>query len=91
MGAVLFFLKLIGMLLLIALGILLTLILLVLFVPVHYRLSGSYTDETPDGTVRFTWLLHLVTAEVTYYHGVAVSGTLRILGIPVRRLEGELR
>lgn len=61
-------LKIIGIILLVILGIALTLVGTVLFVPVRYRLKA----ETMDGMkgvraeAKATWLFHLISAFVTY-------------------------
>lgn len=41
------------------------LVLLVLFVPIRYRVRGKYPEE-PYGSARFTWLWHLVKVKVEY-------------------------
>lgn len=78
-------LKLVGVLLLLVF----ILLLLLLFVPFRYRVNGALTDARADGIVRASWLLHLVSIEVCYHHGAAVSGRLCVCGIPVRRIEGS--
>lgn len=88
MAAVLLILKIIGILLLTVLGLILLALLLILLVPFRYKLKGSYLEGVPDGTVEASWLFHAVSFRVTYHHGAAVSGSIRILGIPVKRIEG---
>ncbi|MDO4265760.1 MAG: hypothetical protein Q4C63_04770 [Eubacteriales bacterium] len=91
MAVLLFILKMLGALVLFLLALLLLLLLLLLFVPFRYRLSGSYEKEVPDGTVSVSWLFHAVRLQVTYHHGAAVSGDMRIFGVPVRRFEAAAK
>lgn len=58
-------LKILGIVLLAILGIVLAVLLLVLFVPVRYRVDGSF-DGKPQGGAMVSWLLHLVTVRVNY-------------------------
>lgn len=81
-------LKGIGLILLFLFLLLLLLLLLFLFVPIRYRIDGSLIEEKPDGTVQVSWLCHFVTGELTYRHGVCVSGFVRVLGMTVFRIEG---
>ena len=78
MTVILFLLKLIGIILLVLLGLILTLLVLVLFVPVRYRISGSVLD---DKTVRVKlhWLLHLLVFSVSY-EKKEFAAEFRILG-----------
>lgn len=62
---ILFILKLLGILVLILLGLILGVLLLILFVPVRYRIEGSYY-EWLKGKVRVTWLLHIVSVTAAY-------------------------
>lgn len=62
-------LKVLGMSLAVILGILIVLLLLVLFVPVRYRLSGSRKteDEGPLSLhIKVTWLMHFLNAVFSY-------------------------
>lgn len=81
-------LKWLVLLLLLLLGLLLFLVILVLFVPVRYRLDGSFIDEKADGTAKLSWLWHIVTADITYHQGTAVSGSVRLFGIRLYRIGG---
>ena len=89
MAVLLFLLKLIGSVLLCLLAVLLICVLLLLFVPFRYRIRGSFEQEIPDGTVCASWLFHAVTFRITYHHGAAVSGDIRVFGIPVQRIEAS--
>ena len=62
---ILFILKLLGILVLILLGLILGVLLLILFVPVRYRIEGSYYERL-KGKVRVTWLLHIVSVTAAY-------------------------
>lgn len=80
-----------GMLFLIVtvLLLLLFLLLLLLFVPVRYRLNGSFVEEKPDGTAELSWLCRAVSAEITYHHGVAASGAIKLFGFRIFRIRGK--
>lgn len=71
-------LKGIGWLALILLCLLLGCVMLALFVPLRYRAEGAY-QERFSGKAKVTWLLHLVTAEVSFSD--QVSYCVRVLGI----------
>lgn len=62
---ILFILKLLGILVLILLGLVLGVLLLILFVPVRYRIEGSYYERL-KGKVRVTWLLHIISVTAAY-------------------------
>ncbi|MCM1282363.1 MAG: hypothetical protein NC180_04145 [Muribaculaceae bacterium] len=59
MTIVLLILKVIGMILLAVLGLLVCLLLLVLFVPVRYRIRGSFHEQTLRIRIRADWLFKL--------------------------------
>lgn len=61
-------LKIIGIILLIILGITLTLVGVVLFVPIRYRVKTETTNGMKGLKTegRATWLLHLISAQITY-------------------------
>ncbi len=65
LSVILTILKIIGIILLVILGLLLTVALVVMFVPIRYKSNGSFKklDEglEDDITVRFTWLLHILS------------------------------
>ncbi|MBD5461175.1 MAG: DUF2953 domain-containing protein [Lachnospiraceae bacterium] len=70
-----------GILLLCLLGLCLTLILLILFVPVRYRISGRKDGKEVEGAVRVTWLLHLLS--VSYRYPQPGEVIVRVAGIRV--------
>lgn len=73
-------LKIAGILLLAVLGILLSFILLVLFVPVRYRICGSYYEKV-QGKVKITWLLHILSITAVYDKGPVIS--IRLFGLRI--------
>lgn len=85
---VLFILKLLGILLLVLLGVVLGAILLVLFVPVRYRIKGSYYSR-PSGRVRITWLLHMVSVTAAYEDDFSVI--IRLFGFRILKPVEESR
>lgn len=85
MSIVLFIIKIIGIVLLVVLGLILLTALAVLFVPIHYRVTGS--AETADSIsvrVRVSWLLRCLS-----YRGKLEKKEyiqkIRIFGIPLRQ------
>lgn len=79
---ILFILKIIGILLLAVVGLIFAVMLLVLLVPVRYRLKASVLEKNPDVDVRITWLLHLLSVRVRYHpKGGPFDLAVRILGI----------
>ena len=70
-------LKIIGILLLVIPGLLLLALLAVLLVPVRYQGRGSFY-KTPEGSLRITWLLHLISVRVTYREELDIA--VRLLG-----------
>ena len=64
-------LKIIGILLLVILGLLLVLIGILLFVPVRYELQADFPGKMEDikGTLKVSWLLHLISGRATYKNG----------------------
>ena len=68
-------LKIIGIVLLVILGFLLAAVLLVLLVPLRYRLDGSWHGG-PAGQVRVTWLLHAVSVLAAYENGLDITAKL---------------
>ncbi|MDD2980376.1 MAG: DUF2953 domain-containing protein [Hespellia sp.] len=61
-------LKIIGIILLVLLGLFLLLVCIVLLVPLRYRLDGkgNQTLDSLEGSICFSWLLHLVSGQILY-------------------------
>lgn len=62
-------LKILGIILLVVLGIILTMVILVLFVPIRYRITAhrKVAEEIPAAVkVKVTWLLHIINAVFCY-------------------------
>ncbi len=74
-------LKIIGFVLLGFIAFLLIMLILFLFVPVRYKVRGSYRDR-PDVKANISFLLHIISVNVTY--SGELLAVLRILGIPIR-------
>lgn len=70
--------KIIGFLLLGMIGLFLGLLLLILFVPIRYRMKLSYYGEV-IGSAKITWLLHMISVTISYDQDT--SATIRIFGI----------
>lgn len=68
-----------GIILLCLLGLCLTLLLLILFVPVRYRISGRKDGKEVEGAIRVTWFLHLLS--VSYRHPLPGEVIVRVAGI----------
>lgn len=62
---ILLILKIIGIILLVLLGVLFLLLLTVLLVPVRYKGQGAYFEK-PSGSLKVTWLLHIISVAVSY-------------------------
>lgn len=78
-------LKIIAILLLSILGVILILLLTILFVPLRYRAEGTYFGK-PEGRLRFTWLLHILTVQLTY-EGEKFTSGIKLFGIPLKKRE----
>lgn len=85
---ILLILKILGILLLVLLGLILTALVLVLFVPVRYRIQGEY-KESPRGRAAVSWLLHLLSVRFVY-DGQA-SLTVKVLGFRLFKEQGSRR
>ena len=78
----------IGIVLLSLIGAVLLVLLLVLFVPVRYKASGSYKDNKPSFCAGASWLLHVVS--VKYTLGEEEPLTVKILGFKIKKKEEKL-
>ncbi|HIT63073.1 MAG TPA: hypothetical protein IAC37_01255 [Candidatus Ventrimonas merdavium] len=79
-GILLAILKVLGIVLLVLLGLILAVLLLVLFVPLRYRLCGSFHGR-PVVRAGASWLLHLLSCQVSYDEGLTVD--VRVCGIRI--------
>lgn len=86
LGLLLTVLKIIGLILLAVLGLILLLILVLLLVPLRYRGKGSYYGK-PEGSLRVTWLLHLLSVDVSYREQFKV--VIRVLGFRLFKEKGR--
>ena len=82
LAIVLQILKILGIIILVLLGILVSLILVALFVPVRYQAKGYYY-ETYEVRAKVTWLLHIVSAQVVYSKEQALLIIVKLFGITV--------
>ncbi len=83
-------LKILGIVLLVVLGIVLVVFVLVLFVPIRYRLDAhrSLQEEAPVvAAVKATWLLHLISVFFSYPDAAYVC--VKLLGITLYRSDRE--
>ena len=76
-------LKIIGIVLLVLLGILVSLILIVLFVPLRYRITVKKEEEPLSADVSVTWLLRLVRLHARYYEKKA-EGRVQVLNFTLK-------
>lgn len=79
-------LKIIGLLLLGILALLFGLVLLVLLVPIRYQVKGSFYGK-PEGFVKVTWLLHILSVAAAYQEDLQVS--VKLFGFRLFRDSGE--
>ena len=76
-------LKIIGIVLLVLLGILVSLILIVLFVPLRYRITVKKEEEPLSADVSVSWLLRLVGLHARYYEKKA-EGRVQVLNFTLK-------
>lgn len=74
--------KILGILVLALLGLAFFLILLMLLVPLRYRISGSYPG-VPWGKVKVTWLLHILSMTILYEDGIKIA--FRLFGFRLKK------
>ncbi len=70
LGVILFILKTIGILLLAVIGLLLLVLLIILFIPVRYRIKLEHGEELLILDSKLSWLFHIVRARVSHMNGV---------------------
>ena len=73
-------LKVLGLILLILAGLIILIIGLVLFVPLRYKIDGSFIDEIPDGSASVSWMFSLVKGYVLFSKEDGLSAGLSIIG-----------
>ena len=83
-------LKIIGFVLLGILCLLVGLLLIVLLVPIRYRMDGSF-HGSPQGMARITWLLHILSVKVSYDKDGELLTSVRLFGFRLfqNRTDGE--
>ena len=74
-------LKVAGILIGVLLLLVLTLVLALLFVPVRYRIRASGQEKDLAAGVHVSWLLHILSAAVSFESGEGLSIAIRIFGI----------
>lgn len=79
-------LKIIGILLVTILGLILLAVLLVLFVPVRYRVSFLRKKEELSAGGEVSWLFRLVLVKVQYEKGKDLDREVYLVGIPVLKM-----
>lgn len=72
-----------GIILLCLLGLVVFLILVVLFIPVRYKFTGSYRDSL-QYSVKITWILHMLS--VTYEYPEPGTIIIKVCGIVARKI-----
>lgn len=70
LGVILFILKTIGILLLAVIGLLLLVLLIILFIPVRYRIKLEHGEELLILDSKLSWLFHILRARVSHMNGV---------------------
>ncbi len=88
MGIIISILKITGIVLASLIGLILMILLLVLFVPVRYRISANKgkEDDMPAAGAKATWLLHILSACFKYDEG-KTDLSVRIFGIRLKSAE----
>ncbi len=69
LGILLTILKIIGIILLVLIGLILTVVAVVLLVPIRYRGEGAREEKVLSGSVKITWLLHMLSIDISYSAG----------------------
>lgn len=83
-GVLLFILKLIGILLLCALGLILFLLLAVLLVPVRYGANLTAADKKASGYVKVHWFLHIIDVRLDF-RNTETDLKIRLAGFRIKR------
>ena len=79
LGILLTILKIIGIILLVLIGLILTAVAVILLVPIRYRGEGACEEKVLSGSVKITWLLHLLSIDISYSSGGTVL-SVRLFG-----------
>lgn len=77
--------KIIGLIILVLIGILLLILLTVLLAPVRYKGNGSFYGK-PEGTAVISWLLHIVSAKISFKEEFSVE--VRLFGFRILKDRG---
>lgn len=80
--AILNVLKIVGIVLLAIIGIILFIFLLLMLVPIRYKISGRYNDKVKEGRVNISFLLHIISAKVLF-ENKKLNMIIKVIGIPV--------
>lgn len=89
LSVILLILKIIGIVLLSFIGLVLFLILLILFVPIRYKVNASYEGEKISAKSKISWLLHIVSMCAGYENELYVI--LRLFGIRIKNKKEKKR
>lgn len=81
-------LKVIGIILLAAVGLILFSLLALLFVPIRYRIAGKKEEAVLEGRVQISWLLRIIGFDVECAKGQLVM-RLKLFGLTLKRIGGE--
>ena len=84
MSVFLSILKIIGIVLAAAAGLVILLVLIALFVPIRYKLKGSKAEDGAEADGYISFLLHIVHLGF-YYEDKAIPFVLKIFGISVKK------
>ena len=76
-------LKIIGIILLCAVGLLLLLLLLLLFAPFRYSIDGSFRERKLDGEFRVKWLRGVLGFLAAYHQGEPLQAFISVCGFKV--------
>ena len=65
LGILLTILKIIGIILLVLIGLILLAAAVILLVPIRYQGEGAREEKILSGSVKLTWLLHMISASAS--------------------------
>ncbi len=78
LGILLTILKIIGIILLVLIGLILTVVAVILLVPIRYRGEGAREKKVISGSVKITWLLHMLSIDISYSSGSSGGTVLSV-------------